>query len=67
MYIYIYIYVSAPRVGKTRTCRFASRSLGIHQRGVQWKQGVVMYMINHYITSYTSPHPVSTAPPFDES
>ena len=45
-------------------------SIKIHQRGVQWKQGVVIRMLSctsFIICYYTHPlHPPPTAPPFDE-
>ena len=69
LYIYIYIYARrashiAFHAGKEQ------QTLGIHQRGVRFGVGCSgwgqCYIINQYITSYKSLHPVSTAPPFAE-
>ena len=60
MYIHIYIYIH----------------IHIHDISIMNSRGAVRggcsgwgqcYIINQYITSYKPLHPVSTAPPFDES
>ena len=44
--------------------------LKIHQRGVQWKQGVVVYIISYAVVLYNTTsyplHPPPTAPPSAE-
>ena len=73
MYVYIYIYIYTYMY----TRRAALRRLGswptwlkIHQRGVQWKQGVVIYMMLHtrlLYNYYPHPlHPPPSAPPCNE-
>ena len=85
IYIYIYMYISlfTPRVSGlvawSRAGTFCGRrlllplpltALKIHQRGVQWKQGVVVYIMSYTVLLYnTTPihcTPPPTAPPFDE-
>ena len=51
IYIYIYIYIYRKRE-RLYTCTYIHTllllpSVMIHQRGVQWKQGVVIYMMNY--------------------
>ena len=61
----------------SRAHRPAGRPIKIHQRGVQWKQGVVVYMMVIYIYIYIyicfiiwyyphPLHPLPTAPPCNE-
>ena len=49
IYIYTYIYIYIYSNSQQSTERSAPQVFKIHQRGVQWKQGVVIYM-----TLYTS-------------
>ena len=56
VYIYIYIHV---HIAATRSCAFAVLSadlskLRIHQRGVQWKQDVVIYMMLYTSLLYST-------------
>ena len=48
----LFVQVEETMCSRTKTLLAKTRSFEIHQRGVQWKQGVVVYIILYIIFLY---------------